>query len=119
MVLSKFVEILDHRLFLKSLMLRIKKKEKVIVKKLTEKISQISLENVLTGSTSLSLNTFIRLVPSVSNNQSAIALNSPVSVTIIRFFESVCGKCIYTLLMASIPCNKINKLNFWLIKSML
>lgn len=64
----------------------------------------MSLEKVLTGSTSLSDNTFIILVPSVSSNHSAMALNSPVSVMTILFLESVWGKCMYTLEMASIPC---------------
>jgi len=70
-----------------------------------EKISQMSLLMVLTGSTSLSAKTFISAVPSVSSNHSEIRLNSPFSEMTILFLSSVLGKCMYTLLMASSPCS--------------
>lgn len=56
----------------------------------------MSLEVVLTGSTSFSLRTLIRLTPSVSRIHSCRALNSPSSVMMIFFLLSVCGKCMYT-----------------------
>lgn len=70
----------------------------------TWKISQISLQTVRAGSTSLSDKTLIKAVPSVSKSHSALALNSPASVIIILFFSAVCGKCMYTFEMASKPC---------------
>lgn len=75
----------------------------------TLKISQMSLLNVLTGSTSRSLSTFIIDVPSVSSNHSPIALNSPDSVITILFLLSVCGKCIYTFPIASMPCKVMSE----------
>lgn len=70
----------------------------------TWKISQISLQTVRAGSTSLSDKTLIKAVPSVSKSHSALALNSPASVITILFFSAVWGKCMYTFEMASKPC---------------
>jgi len=58
-----------------------------------EKISQMSLLQVLIGSTSLSARTFISAVPSVSKIHSDILLNSPKSVSTILFLSSVLGRC--------------------------
>jgi len=54
-----------------------------------EKISQMSLLIVLTGSTSLSARTFIRAVPSVSSSHSDFLLNSPFSEMTILLLSSV------------------------------
>lgn len=62
----------------------------------TVNISTMSLEVVLTGSTSFSLSTLMRLTPSVSRIHSCRALNSPSSVMMIFFLLSVWGKCMYT-----------------------
>jgi len=70
-----------------------------------EKISQMSLLQVRMGSTSLSARTFISAVPSVSKIHSEILLNSPRSVSTILFLSSVLGRCMYTLEIASRPCN--------------
>lgn len=56
----------------------------------------MSLDVVLTGSTSFSLRTLMRLTPSVSRIHSCRALNSPSSVMMIFFLLSVWGKCMYT-----------------------
>lgn len=59
----------------------------------TVNISQMWFEVVLTGSTSRSESTLISAVPSVSSSHSAIALNSPESVTTILFLSSMLGRC--------------------------
>lgn len=66
----------------------------------------MSLEVVLTGSTSFSLRTLMRLTPSVSRIHSCRALNSPSSVMMIFFLLSVCGRCMYTY-----KCRELKKLS--------